>query len=90
MKTSHIFWNITLKIISDRQKRVTFRKLQKLLNHSTLVHMLNNLGECFLSLKTTDMAQGELIATYLCQKKNYIVAKYQTSLQKTLYYIFRF
>ena len=28
------------------------------------------------------MAQGELIATYLCQKKNYIVAKYQTSLQK--------
>ena len=36
------------------------------------------------------MAQGELIATYLCQKKNYIVAKYQTSLQKTLYYIFRF
>ena len=35
-KNSPIFWNSLCKIIPDQHKRVAFRKLQKVLNHSTL------------------------------------------------------
>ena len=33
-----IFWNLTHKNIPDRQKFVAYRKSQKVLNHSTLLH----------------------------------------------------